>query len=96
MFSSEEASAMKGNSSALEEGLHRGIGETDIEPFVNQLIRNTVVMVIHFDMVINIDLCSAPLRIWEAMGREGFEGWLIERLKEAFAGPFEFFKGAVI
>mgnify|MGYP001590285010 CR=1 FL=1 len=87
---------MKGDSSALEEHLHRGIGQADIEPCMNQLIRNTVVMVIHFDMVIDIDLCPAPFGVREAMEGEGFEGWLIERLKEVLAGAVEFFKGAVI
>ena len=87
---------MKGDSSALEEDLHRGIGQADIEPFMDQLIGNTVVMVIHFDVVIDIDLCPAPLRVSETLEGEGFEGRLIERLKEALAGAVEFFEGTII
>ena len=61
--------AMDGDSSALEEGLQRRRGEADIEPLMNQLIRNTVIMMIHFDVVIDIDLVSAPLSENVAMGR---------------------------
>jgi hypothetical protein len=52
---------MEGDSLALEEGLHRRRGEADIEPFMNQLIGNAVVMMIHFDVVVDIDFGLAPL-----------------------------------
>jgi activator of 2-hydroxyglutaryl-CoA dehydratase len=88
--------AMEGHSSALEEGFQCGIGETDIEPLMNQLIRDTVVMVIHFDVVIDIDLWSAPFSENVAMGWQGFEGGFVQALKEAFTGSLDFFKGTVI
>jgi hypothetical protein len=87
---------MEGDSSALEEDLYRCIGEADIDSFMNQLIGDTVVMAVHFDVVIDADLCPAPLGIREAMGRQGFEGGFIESLKEVLAGGVELFEGAVI
>ena len=51
---------MRGDSSALEEDLHGGIGEAHIELFMNQLIGNAVVVVIHLDVVIDIDPGAFP------------------------------------
>jgi len=65
----EVTAAMEGDSLALEEGFHRRRGEANIEPLMNQLIGDTVVMMIHFDVVIDIDLVSAPLSENVAMGR---------------------------
>jgi hypothetical protein len=87
---------MEGHSLTLEEGLYRRRGQAGIESLMNQLIRDTVVMVIHFDVVIDIDLGLAPLRENVPMGWQGFEGRFIQALKEAFTGSLNLFKGSVI
>jgi len=90
------AAAMEGDSPALEEGLQRRGGEADIEPLMNQLIRDTVVMMIHFDVVIDIDLGSAPFSEDVAMNGQGFEGGFVQTLVEALAGPLKFFERTII
>jgi hypothetical protein len=88
--------AMERDSSALEEGFQRRRGEANIEPLMNQLIRDTVVMMIDLDVVIDIDLVSAPFSENVAMDWQGFEGGFIQGLKEAFTGSLDFFEGSVI
>jgi hypothetical protein len=90
------ASAIEGDSLALEEGLDRGVGETDIDPFVDQPVGDTIVVVIHLNMVIDIDLGPAPVGLDESMGRQGFESRFVQALKQAPSGGWEFFKGAAI
>jgi hypothetical protein len=87
---------MEGNSSALEEGLQRRGGEADIEPLMNQLIRDTVVMMIHFDVVIDIDLGLTPFSENVAMNWQGFEGGFVQTLVKALAGSLEFFERTMI
>jgi len=65
----EVAPLMEGDSLALEEGLDRGVGETDIDPFVDQPVGDAVVVVIDLDVVIDTDLGPAPLGIGESMSR---------------------------
>jgi len=59
---------MEGDSPALEEHLYGGVGETEIDLFMDQPAGDTVVMVIHLDVVIDTDLGPAPLGIGESMG----------------------------
>jgi len=62
---------MGGDSSALEEDLHRGLSEPHLHLLMNELIGNAVVMVIHLDMVIDIDLDAFPFskdERWEGRG----------------------------
>ena len=94
MFSFEVTAAMEGNSSTLEEDLDRDIAQTDIQSFMNQLVGNTVVMVIDFNVVIDIDLCFAPLGKNKTMDRKRFEGGFVQGFKEALARvPSSFSKG---
>ena len=65
--------AMEGDSPAPEEGLQRRRGKADIELLMNQLIRDTVVMAIHFDVVIDIDFGSTPFSKNVAMGWQRLE-----------------------
>jgi hypothetical protein len=49
------ASRVRGDSAALEEGLYRGSRKTNIELFMDQLVRDAVIMVIYLDVIIDID-----------------------------------------
>ena len=62
---------MKGDSSALEEDLHEGIRKANIELFMDQLVRDTVVVVVHFDVIIDIDPGALPFGINIGMNRKG-------------------------
>ena len=52
---------MCGDPLSSMEGLHGGGGHPDVESFSQQLERHAVIMVVHLDVVIDIDLCLAPL-----------------------------------
>jgi hypothetical protein len=64
---------MRNHPATLEEDLDRGFRETHIERLVDQLVGSAVVVVIHFDMVIDIDLSGFPVDIEVRVNGERFE-----------------------
>src|SRR5271157_1031286 len=64
--------------------------------FMNQLIRDTVIVAVYLDMVIDIDPGRLPFGKDESMNRKGFEDGFFQGFKETLSGSLEFFKGAVI
>jgi hypothetical protein len=87
---------MRGDSTALEEDLHRGIRETNVDLFMDQLVRNTVVVMVHFNVIVDIDSGPFPLGINIGMNWEGFENRFFEGFEEDLTGTFELLKGPVI
>jgi hypothetical protein len=73
-------SLMRGDSTAFEEDLDRGIGEADIELFMDQLIRNAVIVVVYFDMIVDIDPGALPVGKDVGINGKGFE----ERFFQSF------------
>jgi len=53
-------------------------------------------MVIHLDVVIDVDLVLTPFSENVAMGWQGFEGGFIQVLKEALRVPWSFSKGRLL
>jgi hypothetical protein len=87
---------MGGDSTALEEDLHRGIRKPNIELFMDQLVRNAVVVVVHFDVIVDIDPGALPFGIDIGLNREGFENRFFKGFEQELTGTFELLKGAVI
>jgi hypothetical protein len=75
------APEMGGDSSALEEDLHRGLGESHFHFLMNQLIGNAVVMAIHLDMVIDIDLGTFPFSKDEPVRRKRLQDGFFQSLE---------------
>src|SRR4030067_3212381 len=89
-------SPMRGDSTTLEEDLQRGIRKSNIELLMDQLVRYVVIVVVHFDVIVDIDPGALPFGINIGMNREGFENRFFERFKQDPASTFEVLKGAVI
>src|SRR5512139_485316 len=87
---------VRGDSTALEEDLYGGVGKPNVELFVDQLIRDTVVVVVQFDVVIDIDPGTLPVGIDIGVNRERFESRFFERFEQDPSGAFELLKGTVI
>jgi hypothetical protein len=95
-FAGAIAPEMGGDSSALEEDLHRGLSEPHLHLLMNELIGNAVVMVIHLDMVIDIDLDAFPFSKDEPMGRKRLQDGSFQSVKQDLARGREFLKGAMV
>jgi hypothetical protein len=89
-------SRVRGHSAALEEDFHGGSREPDIELFMDQLVRNAVVVVVHLDVIIDVDPGTLPVRIDIGMNGKGFQNRFFEHFEQEPASTFKFLKGAVI
>jgi hypothetical protein len=87
---------VRGNSAALEEDLHGSIRKANIELFMDQLVRDAVVMVVHLDVIVDIDPGALPFGINIGMNRKGFQNRFFEGFKQDPPGTFELLKGTVI
>jgi hypothetical protein len=87
---------MRGDSTTLEENLHRGIRETNIELFMDQRVRNAVVVMIHLDVIIDIDPGCFPFGIKIGVNREGFENRFFKGFEQDLTGTRKLFKGTVV
>jgi len=87
---------VRGNSAALEEDLHGGVGKTNIELFVDQLVRDAVVVVVHLDVIIDIDPGALPFGISIGMNRKRFQHRFLKGFKQNLPGTLELLKGTVI
>jgi hypothetical protein len=63
---------------------------------MDQWIRDTVVMVIDLDVVIDIDPGGFPFGKDEPIHGERFEDGFFQSFKEALSSGLKFFKGSVI
>ena len=64
--------------------------------FPGELVRDTIVVAVDLDMVIDVDPCPLPFGIFVGLQRKGFEGRLVERIEEGFSRGVEFLELAVI
>jgi len=87
---------VRGDSASLEEDLDGGNCETNIELFMDQLVRDAVVVVVDLDVIIDIDPGTLPFGINIGMNGEGFQNRFFEGFEEEFPGTFELLKGTVI
>ena len=60
---------MGGHSFAFMESFDRGGGQPDIESLMQKLVRHTVVMVVHFNMIIEVYPGLMPFGIFIRSGR---------------------------
>jgi hypothetical protein len=90
------APEMGGDSSAFEEDLDGGPGEPHLHLLMNELIGNAVVMAIHLDMVIDIDLGAFPFSKDEPMRGERLQGGFFQSFEQGLARGWEFLKGAIV
>ncbi len=67
------AAQVGGLSFAAVEDLYGGVAVADIHGFSYQRVRDRVVMVVDFDMIIGVDLGPFPLRVFIGCIRERFE-----------------------
>jgi hypothetical protein len=63
-------------------GLHGGGGEPDIELFSQQLIRDAVVVMVHLDVVVDINLRLEPLGVFVGTLRQRQGTGSIDSLKQ--------------
>ena len=89
-------SDMAGHAFAFSEGLHGMGGKPDMEFFALQFIRHAVVVIVDFDVVVDVDGGDLPLGVFVSFLRQGQSVGLIEQDKELAARLFEFAKGSVI
>ena len=64
--------------------------------FPGELVRDTIVVAVDLDMVIDVDPCPLPFGIFVGLQRKGFEGRFVERFEEGFSRGVEFLELAVI
>jgi hypothetical protein len=87
---------VRGDSATLEEDLDGGSRKANIKFFMDQWVRNAVVVVVDLDVVIDINPGPFPFGINIRMNREGFQNRFFEGFEEELSGPFELLKGTVI
>jgi hypothetical protein len=63
---------------------------------MDQLVRDAVVMVVYFDVIVDIDPGALPFGINIGMNGEGFQNRFFKGFKQDPTGTFELLKGAVI
>jgi hypothetical protein len=95
-FSGAITPEMGGDSSALEEDLHGGLGEPHLHLLMDELIGDAVVMAIHLDMVIDIDLGAFPFGKDEPVRGKRLQGGFFQSVKQDLARGREFFEGAMV
>jgi hypothetical protein len=82
----DETSYMSGHSLAFNESFHGGGSEPYMELFVHQAKRNTIVVMLHLDVVVDVDRGHPPLGILiRSFGKRRCVR-AIEQLKELAAG----------
>src|SRR4030067_1945404 len=89
-------SPMRGDSTTLEEDLQRGIRKPNIELLMDQLVRYVVIVVVHFDVIVDIDPGALPFGINIGMNRKMFQNSFFKGFKQEPTGAFELLKGTVI
>ncbi len=87
---------MKGDATALEENLQGGVSETNIDLFMHQLIRNTVVMMIYLDMIIDVDPGGFPFGVKIRMSGKGLESGFFKRFEQALTTTGKLFKCMIV
>ncbi len=87
---------MRGDSASFEEDLDGGSRETNIEFFMDQWVRNAVVVVVDLDVIIDIDPGPFPFGVNIGMNGKGFQNRFLEGFEQELPGPFELLKGTVI
>src|SRR4030042_5240573 len=87
---------VRGDSASLEEDLHGGIRKPDIELFMDQLVRDAVVVMVHLDVIVDIDPGALPFGIDIGMNRQRFEDRFFKGFEQELTGSFELLKGAII
>ena len=70
--------------------------KSDLESFAFQFIRHAVVVLVDFDVVIDVDTSELPLGVLVGFVRQGLSVGLIEQRKELAAGLFELAQWPVI
>ena len=83
-------SDMTGHPLSLSQDLHGVSGKPDVELLPSQFIGHAVVVIVDFDMVVDVDGGDLPLSVLVGFLRQGQSVRLIEQYKELAARLFEF------
>ena len=76
------AAGVRGQAPSVVEDLHRGGGKADLDLLVDQRVRNRVVVLVDFHVVVDVDFGVLPVSMAEALLRQGLEKRLIELLEQ--------------
>src|SRR6516225_3419414 len=87
---------MRSHALSLVEDLYRGRCRSNFDPFVNQVVRHTVEVVIEGDVVIDVYPCVGPLTHVERFSREGKHGGTLDALEHTRATTVTLFEGSMI
>lgn len=87
---------MSGDAAVLEQDLDHARGEADIDLPSDELIGDAVVVAVDLDVVVDIDRCLLPFRVFIGMERQRLQGGLVDRFKEDSAGRVQLLELAVI
>ena len=79
-----------GNANTTMEDLDRRVSGPRFQLLADQLVRDAVIMTIHFDVIVDVGATTFPLRRRVAFHRQRFESRLIQRGKQRGACPFAF------
>ena len=87
---------MGGDAAAFVIELDDGCGEARFDLLVEQRIRDAVVVVVNFHVIIHMDPAVLPLRQLETFARQRLERWAADVLEELAAAHAHFFHHPVI
>lgn len=96
MAAAEVGAYVGGDALAFEEDFDGGSGELDVDGFVDEAARNAVVVVIDFDVVVDVDLGGLPIGEFVGAVREREGGGTVKLVEELAAGALDFAQGAVV
>ena len=71
--SADIAAGMRRHAPSIVEDLHRGGGKADLDLLVDQRVRNRVVVLVDFHVVVDVDFGVLPVSMAEALWRQGLE-----------------------
>lgn len=81
---------------SLVEALHRTIGHAYIDLLLHEPVRNTVVVLMHFYVVVDVNPCFLPLGINVPVLRQRTHGRAILRLKPGSTTAIQLLKRFVV
>src|SRR5205085_1660024 len=81
--------AMGGDAFALEEDLHRADSEAHLHFAACEAVRDAVIVVAYFDVIIDADAADAPFGQDVGIGRQPLQGWPVDLLQKRSARDAE-------
>ena len=85
-----------GDSFVFEQYFHGSRCKTNINMLFGKLIRDTVMVIINGDVIVDVDRSLLPLGVFIGLEGKRFQRRFVDGLKEASPGTFHLFKLAVV